>query len=200
MGNSSNYVVLLIVTLSLLALNALALYGPSIDYSKLLNNSSILLSNPSQSFGKLAINSSQENNELSNDTDILVFSSHPCVINYTYKDLCNHSDTIVIGTVKRIQSKWNTIDGKLHDPTTNFIYTDNIISVEKYLKNPLTSKEILVRTISGTVGNISRQSCLEANLKLVRRFCSFYTKTISSTTSVPNLLSWLRITTKVSSH
>lgn len=163
MENRSYYVFFLIVSLSLLAF---------------LTNSSIALSSPSNHFVKLANNSSQENNGFSNNTDIPeVVSSHPCVINYTYKDLCNNSDTIVIGTVKRIQSKWNTIDGKQpNDTTTSFIYTDNIINVEKYLKNPLTSKEILVRTIGGTVGNISRTDDLEANFKVGEKVLLFLYK------------------------
>jgi hypothetical protein len=176
MGNSSNYVAFLFVTLSLLTLNALALYSPSTADSKLLNNSSIALSDPSNHLENLEKNSSQENNGLSNDTDIFVYHSHPAVINYTYEDLCNKSDTIVIGTVKRIHSRWGTIDGKLHDPTTNFIYTDNIINVETYLKNPLTSKEILVSTMGGTVGNISRIWCLEANFKIGEKVLLFLYK------------------------
>lgn len=48
----------------------------------------------------------------------------------------NHSDRIVIGTVKSASS--------------GFDYTDVIISVDEWLKNPLPRNEITVRTEQGT--------------------------------------------------
>lgn len=85
---------------------------------------------------------------------------------YTHEDLSNHSDTIVQGTVKEIlPSKWNTIDGKQPNkpltkliPGVDVIYNDNIIKVDKYLKNPQSSKEVIVRTFGGTVGNVTIKS------------------------------------------
>lgn len=85
---------------------------------------------------------------------------------YTHEDLSNHSNTIVQGTVKEIlPSKWNTIDGKQPNksltkliPGVDVIYTDTIIKVDKYLKNPQSSKEVVVRTFGGTVGNVTIKS------------------------------------------
>lgn len=48
----------------------------------------------------------------------------------------NHSDRIVIGTIKELRP--------------SFEYTDVIISVDEWLKNPLTRNEITVRTERGT--------------------------------------------------
>lgn len=55
-------------------------------------------------------------------------------------------------------SKWDTADGKKPDPDVKFdlnntIYTDIIINVEKYIKNPLSSKEVWVRVEGGIVEN-----------------------------------------------
>lgn len=49
----------------------------------------------------------------------------------------NHSDRIIIGTVKELRP--------------NFEYTDVIINVSEWLKNPLPENEITVRTEQGTV-------------------------------------------------
>ncbi|AKB19217.1 MULTISPECIES: hypothetical protein [unclassified Methanosarcina] len=74
------------------------------------------------------------------------------VLNNSY--LANKSDVIVIGEVKEILSgKWTTVDGKR--PTIVYderIYTDVIIGVEEYLKNPQPSEEITVRVMGGKVG------------------------------------------------
>ncbi len=48
----------------------------------------------------------------------------------------NHSDRIVIGTIKEL--------------SPSFEYTDVIISVDEWLKNPLPRNEITVRTEQGT--------------------------------------------------
>lgn len=84
------------------------------------------------------------------------------VVSCTHEDLNNYSDTIVIGTVKEIlPPKWNTLDGKRPSEAnvkvdqSSFIYTDTIVSVDKYLKKPSESKEskeIIVRTVGGTIG------------------------------------------------
>ncbi|PAV12601.1 hypothetical protein ASJ81_20165 [Methanosarcina spelaei] len=77
---------------------------------------------------------------------------------YTYEDLSNKSDTIVIGTVmETLPSRWNSIDGTKSDTIDEFtldnlIYTDIKISVDSYVKNPLSSKEIIVRVVGGKVG------------------------------------------------
>jgi len=77
----------------------------------------------------------------------------PIVLNNSY--LAQESDVIVIGEVKEIlPSRWTTEDGK---KSVNFyderIYTDVIIEVGEYLKNPQPTEEITVRTMGGKVGN-----------------------------------------------
>jgi len=84
------------------------------------------------------------------------------VVACTHEDLNNYSDTIVTGTVKQIlPSKWNTLDGKrpgednVKGDQSSFIYTDIVLSVDKYLKKPSESKEskeIIVRIVGGTIG------------------------------------------------
>jgi len=76
----------------------------------------------------------------------------PIVLNNSY--LAQESDVIVIGEVKEIiPSRWTTEDGK---KPVNFyderIYTDVIIEVDEYLKNPQPTEEITVRTMGGKVG------------------------------------------------
>jgi len=63
------------------------------------------------------------------------------------------SDVIVMGEVKEIlPSRWTTADGKRPEKIDGeLIYTDVIIEVEKYFKNPQPTKEITVRTLGGTV-------------------------------------------------
>lgn len=74
------------------------------------------------------------------------------MLNISY--LAEGSDVIVMGEVKEIlPSRWTTADGKrpiLLDREK--IYTDVIIRVDDYLKNPQPTKEITVRTLGGTVG------------------------------------------------
>lgn len=98
--------------------------------------------------------------ELSNDdNETITLMSSRAVIEYTYEDLTKYSDTILIGTVKEIlPSKWNTIDGKRPDkPRSEFgsddlIYTDVVIEVTRYIKNPSSSNEVIVRVMGGMVG------------------------------------------------
>ncbi|MCX9011100.1 MAG: hypothetical protein OIN66_08255 [Candidatus Methanoperedens sp.] len=75
------------------------------------------------------------------------------MLNISY--LAKGSDVIVMGEVKEIlPSRWTTTDGKrpiILDRER--IYTDTIIKVDDYLMNPQPSKEIIVRTLGGTVGN-----------------------------------------------
>ena len=82
---------------------------------------------------------------------------------YNHEELIEYSDTIVIGTVKEIlPSRWNTKDGKHPGKSTaeldyfdDTICTDIVISVDEYLKNPLPSREVIVRVVGGTVGRVS---------------------------------------------
>lgn len=112
--------------------------------------------------GALALSDSSQNSvKPANDTDEPInIPISASIQKYTYADLNNRSDTIVIGTVKEIlPSKWNTVNGKQPNKARNelilenIIYTDIIISVDEYLKNPLSSKEVRVRVTGGTVGN-----------------------------------------------
>jgi hypothetical protein len=125
------YGIFLVLALYLLTFNALALSDPSNDSIKLANN---------------------VDKPLTGSSDILLVA-----LNHTKLSNCSYS--IVIGTVKEIlPSRWNTIDGKRPDNTDSFspfcfIYTDTVISVDKYLKNPLSSEEVIVRVEGGTVGN-----------------------------------------------
>ncbi|UGV41859.1 hypothetical protein J7W08_02305 [Methanococcoides orientis] len=65
------------------------------------------------------------------------------------------SDVIIIGTVKEVlPSEWNTEDGERPtDDTYEMewydIYTDVVITVDEYLKNPLAEKEVIIRTLGG---------------------------------------------------
>ncbi|WP_193589507.1 hypothetical protein [Methanosarcina acetivorans] len=94
-------------------------------------------------------------------------------IHYIHEELSNYSDTILTGTVKEIlPPRWNTIDGKQPnkpltelDPLNDTIYTDIVISVDEYLKNPLSYREVIVRSIGGAVGNVSMTSDAEPTFK-----------------------------------
>lgn len=129
------YGIFLVGALSLLTLNALALSDSSNDSTKLENNG----------------------NE--------PFGINICIdfIPYTHEELRDHSDTIVIGKVKEIlPPRWNTANGKQPIKLLNkleypddIIYTDIVISVDEYLKNPLSSRELVVRVTGGTIGYFS---------------------------------------------
>ena len=107
-----------------------------------------------------SMQSSQENSKRSNHIDDLLSGISSFLLEeYTLEDLSKNSDVIVMGTVKEIlPSKWNSADGKRPDKVVEFgpydlIYTDIIISVDKYVKNPLSSEEVIVRVEGGKVGN-----------------------------------------------
>ncbi|NPE29220.1 hypothetical protein HNV12_14920 [Methanococcoides sp. SA1] len=72
--------------------------------------------------------------------------------------MSREADIILTGTVKEIlPSKWNTVDGKRpHESIDDFewydmIYTDVVVNVDEYLKNPSPEKEVTVRVFTGTV-------------------------------------------------
>ena len=157
MRNIIKYAIFLVGALSLLTINVLALSNPSNESVKLENNSS--LDSITQA------NSSDEP---------VTFGMNVNFIHYTYEELSNYSDVILIGTVKEIlPPKWNTIDGKQPDkpftelgPVNNdFIYTDIIVNVDEYLKNPLSLKGVIVRITGGTIGNVSVTSDAEPKFK-----------------------------------
>lgn len=102
---------------------------------------------------------------------------------YNYDDLNNHADTIIIGKVKEIlPPKWNTIDGQQLNTSAigikrgELIYTDIIISVDEYLKNPLSSNEVTVRVVGGTIGNVSMESDIEPDLKYGEKVLLYLSK------------------------
>lgn len=144
MRTITKYGIFLVGIISLLTLNVSALSDPSNDSVKLENNS-----------------------------DEITFGMNVNVVQCTHEELRDYSDTIVIGIVKEIlPPKWNTIDGKQpNKPLTEIdrlndtIYTDIVISVDEYLKNPLSSNEVIVRSIVGTIGNISMTSDAEPSFK-----------------------------------
>jgi hypothetical protein len=67
---------------------------------------------------------------------------------------------------------WTSLDLTTVSPSTelipgrDFICTDIVISVDKYLKNPLSSKKVIVRTVGGAVGKVSMKSDVEPSFKL----------------------------------
>lgn len=146
MENILKFGIVLFGFLSLLTLNALAISDSSNDSTKLTNNSS------------------EGNIKLVNNKQPLYTEISGSLVGFNHTELSNRSDTIVIGTVKEIlPSKWNTVDGKKSSPDIKFsldntIYTDIIINVDEYVKNPLSSKEVRVRVEGGTVG----KRCLDS--------------------------------------
>jgi hypothetical protein len=89
-----------------------------------------------------------------------------CLPYMSHEDLSNESDVILMGNIKEIlPSKWNTPDGErptdvIEDLDHNdLIYTDIVVNVDQYLKNPFSEKEVIVRTIGGNDGYI----CMSVN-------------------------------------
>lgn len=156
MRSITKYGIFFVGALSLLTLNVSALSNPSNDSIKLENNSN----------------------------EITGFGADVNFIHYTHEELSKYSDTIVIGTVKEIlPSKWNTANGKQPnkplseiDHLNDTIYTDIVISVDEYLKNPLSSNEVIVRSIVGTVGNISMTSDAEPSFKTGEKVLLYLSK------------------------
>lgn len=160
--NSTKYGIILIGVFSLLALSFLVLHGSPNDSTKFTNNTSKLLTIEKNASPAAYVYEDDSTKFTNNIDETTTFSRSLPLAKYTHKDLNKYSDTIVVGTVKEIlPSKWNTIDGKQPDKapaelnSSDLIYTDIIISVDKYVKNSLLSKEIIVRVIGGAVGNIS---------------------------------------------
>jgi len=140
MNKTIKYMIVFVGAVSLIMLSVLALSG-------------------SQDGIKQANSPLQENNKLTNNDMPLYSESSASLVPLSSKELSNKSYTILVGTVKEINpSRWNSDDGKRPNGIDSFslehlIYTDITISVDKYLKNPLSSKEVTVRVDGGTVGN-----------------------------------------------
>ena len=163
-----------VLALSLLSLNVLALPNPLQDSSKLANSSS-----------------NNDAIKLANNIDEpLTIGMCIDFIPYTHEELSKYSDMIVIGTVKEIlPAKWNTVDGKQPNkspselsPIDDLIYTDIIINVDKYLKNPLSSNKVIVRVIYGTVGSITMTSDAEPRFEMGEKVLLYLSKDTKSST------------------
>lgn len=131
---------------------------------------------------------SQDNTKLSNNDMPLYSKSSASLPLLDTKELSNLSEMIIIGTVKEITpSKWNSIDGKRpcgidSFSLENLIYTDITISVDKYLKNPSSSKEVTVRVDGGTVGNDTLEIDCEPTFKSGEKILLFLTKDVTNRT------------------
>ena len=153
MKNNTKYMIILIGALSLITLSALALSG-------------------SQDNIKITSTPLQDNAKPVNNDMPLYCESSASFVPLNDKQLSSETDTTFVGIVKKIlPSKWNTADGKRPGNTDDafspscLIYTDIIISVDEYLKNPLSSKEVKVRVEGGTVGNDTLIASYEPSLE-----------------------------------
>lgn len=169
MKNNSKYAIVLVGALSLIMLVALVLPGAQ---SNMISTNS----------------PTQDNIKNGNIDEPLYGEGSASLIPFNHSDLLIKSDTIVIGKVKEIlPSKWNTIDGKRPGGTVAFspfclIYTDIVISVDKYEKNPLSSKEVTVRVDGGKVGNDTLVSESEPSFQPGEKVLLYLTKDTSTGT------------------
>ncbi len=124
----------------------------------------------------ISINSSQGNVgssvEQNNGEAVTIKKSYE-LIAFSHNDLSKKSNIIVTGTVKEIlPSKWNTPDGTKPDKaikdlnSDDIIYTDVTISVDKYLKNPQNSQEVIVRILGGNVNKDAMSAEDEPSFKV----------------------------------
>lgn len=97
-----------------------------------------------------------QNGQTGEEFEAVTIETSGEIIALNFNDLNEDSETILIGTVKEIlPSKWNTADGKRPAKLIadlgpdDTIYTDIVISVDEYLKNPLDQKEVIVRIGGG---------------------------------------------------
>ncbi|WP_440952315.1 hypothetical protein [Methanococcoides sp. FTZ1] len=89
------------------------------------------------------------------NSDKVTLTVSGCLEYVSPEEMSSMSDVIIIGTVKEVlPSEWNTRDGQI--PTDDIyelewydIYTDVVITVDEYLKNPLSETEVIVRTLGG---------------------------------------------------
>lgn len=100
------------------------------------------------------------------------------------KELFTNSETIVIGKVKEtLPSKYGDKTSKDTDfGPSHVIYTDIIISVDKYLKNPLSTNEVRVRVAGGTIGDDSLTMEDEPTFKTGENVLLYLTKDTSPAT------------------
>ena len=103
--------------------------------------------------------------ESSSESKPLIFGTSNLVEQLDDTELGERADITLIGSVKEIlPSKWNTVDGRKPKKAVSefepgdVIYTDVVISVDRYVKNPLPTKEVTVRVLGGTVGEDSMKA------------------------------------------
>lgn len=136
----------------------------------------------------LALSGSQDDIKQVNNDMPLYSESSASLVSLNSEELSNNSYTILIGTVKEIKpSKWNSVDGKKPNGIDSFslehlIYTDIIISVDKYLKNPLPSKEVTVRVDGGTVGNDTYEAMYEPSFKANEKVLLYLVEDVTNRT------------------
>lgn len=155
MKNNTKYGIFVLGALSLIMLSSLVLADSSQDNSKLAN-------------------------DINKSTNICIYAS---LVPYTPHDLDNNSMLVIKGTVKEIlPPKWNTVNGKQPNKSVDdlnpndLIYTDVIVSVDKYLKKPSSSNEITVRVIGGTIEDISMTTDYEPSFKTGEKVLLYLSK------------------------
>lgn len=170
MNKNIKYMIIFVGAVSLIMLSALALSG-------------------SQDSIKLTNSPSQDNTKLANNDMPLYSKSSASLPLLDTEELSNRSEMIVIGIVKEIlPSKWTSADGKRPNGIDSFslensIYTDITISVDKYLKNPSSSKEVTVRIDGGTIGNDILEVDYEPTFKPGEKVLLFLTDDVVTSTS-----------------
>jgi len=118
-----------------------------------------------------------------NDYPIMTISSHGTYPYYSYEELTEKSDLIVVGKITyKEDAKWSTKDekqpkkirtevstnkhgDKVYDYYVDIlpeetIYTDMVFSVETIYKGKLESKDIIIRSFGGTVGSFKMEDIL----------------------------------------
>lgn len=167
MNKNAKYGILLVGVVSLIMFSALTLSNLQ-DNTKLANI-------PPQDNTKLV------NNE-KNTNSVGVGSGSSEKLND--KELVNGSDIILIGTVKEIlSSKYgNRFSKDIDFGPDHVIYTDIVISVDEYLKNPSSSKEVIVRVAGGTIGNDTLIMEDEPSFKTEEKVLLYLTKDTSDAT------------------
>ena len=99
--------------------------------------------------------------QTNDNKDKVTLTVSGCLEYVSPEEMSSMSDVIVIGSVKEVlPSEWNTRDGQM--PNNDIyelewydIYTDVVITVDEYLKTPLSEKEVIVRTLGGEKDVIS---------------------------------------------
>lgn len=105
-------------------------------------------------------------------------------------ELKERANVILTGTVEEIlASKWNTADGKKPDKPieeyrwSDLIYTDIVISVDEYFKNPQLDNQIIVRVQGGEVGEDTLIADYEASFENDEMVLLFLSEDDSSATN-----------------